>query len=275
MAKKKNRIKVKQYRARDLKKPMADFIGKQKKEVADYNKMTKRQRNSFDKRLLMEQAALVESMRQEIIRREGRFQVRGLYSHGLEALKEKMSVTGFDLHNPIFTERGQKLGPDVANRGNKRMALIQVYSMMRNFLDPTTTQTNSVGGIQRVNAEQDRLIFGVNERGRPAGTLGSKFGEREKFWALVDAIRASDVVRTADLYFFKSDGFIKLWKNAKFRAMDVDDMAKEVQKFFDQRYQSYPPTTDTATKEGEESGNDAVGYLKNEISAMFERRGIS
>lgn len=276
MAKRKNwRSKVKQYRSRDLKTPTAAFLGTEKRKDAGYDSMTKRQKERFDKRLLREQAAAVESLRREIVRRDRQFEHRGLYSHGMEVLKRKLSQVGFSLENPVFNEKRQTVGVDLENRQNQRMALLQAYAAMRHFLDPQQTATNSVQGIFRVNKEQDRFIFGTDEKGNPRGSLGKSWGEREKYWALVDAIRESDVIKANDLYFFQSEGFIKLWKDARRKGKSVEEMAEDVQKFFEQRYQDYPPTTDsTATKDGG-SADDTVNYLAGEISRVFERRGIN
>lgn len=248
-------VKVPQYRSRMLKQPVATFL---KKSVA-------------------ERAAAVEALRKEVVLRSIRFRTRGLYSHGLEALERKLSNTGFDLMNPLFLTKTQELGADIVNRKNPNLALLQAYSMYREFLDPTETKTNTVAGIRAVNKAQDRLIFG-EANGKVLGTVGDS-EERRQWWALIDAIRGSDIVKTSDPYFYRSAQYLEIWERFRKGKLDFDSVAKEIQSFFDKRYKEQnfiPPAEQSAGEEVRKVNDDDDGreYFSREIYSTFERRGL-
>lgn len=246
------KIKVPQYRSRMLKQPVAVFL---KKDVA-------------------ERAAAVEALRKEVVLRSIRFRTRGLYSHGLEALERKLGNAGFDLMNPLFLPVTQELGADIINRKNQSLTLLQAFTLYREFLDPVETKTNSVAGIQAVNKAQDRLIFGTNGKGRPLGTVGDS-EERRQWWALIDAIRGSDIVKTSDPYFYRSSTYLEIWERFRAGKLNVETVGAEIQKFFDKRYQEQnfmPPAQQSAGEEVEVNGSRE--YFSREVYSMFERRGL-
>ena len=214
--------------------------------VADFLRMDTQQR-----------AMVVEAMRLETNRRAREFKKAKLYSHGLAALKENLQHIGVST-NKMTISATKGLGLDYRNRGSERAingTLLQAFGQYKMFFNPAETATNTVEGIEQVNREQDRLLFGTDEQGNPVRSMTSS--QRRKFWEIVDAIRASDLITPADEYFYRAEGFQQLFFSGKFQHGTVARRTQMLVDYFESMRGQVPPTQPV---EGEESVTEEEMY---------------
>lgn len=189
-----------------------------------------------------ERALVVESMRREVRARASEFNKRGLYSYGLESLKENLSHIGVSTTKQVITAT-KGLGVDFRNRASERAintTLLQAFAQYKQFFDPHETATSSVEGILEVNRQQDILIFGADNEGNPIKSMTTK--QRRRMWAVVDAIRASDLINPADEYFYRSEGFQNLFFSDKFTYASAAKKTQMLVDYFEKRRGEVPPT---------------------------------
>lgn len=107
----------------------------------------------------------VQTMQSGYKRRVGQFKRQGLTSYAQISLEGSM--------------------PESAKRRKvkdmTRNQLLMEFARYSKFFNDVTS---TVEGIKTVNLEQDKRIFGVDEKGRAKSTMGDS--ERKSFWSLYD-----------------------------------------------------------------------------------------
>lgn len=133
----------------------------------------------------------VDTMRQGMKRRVQMFNRRGIFSYAADSL-EAMNIKNVPARNIVNQIMKSKAGPGKSKLATARNALIAEFAKYQQFFN---SQTSSIEGVELVNAEQDKRIFGGEYQKKSMTDE-----ERKVFWHMYeDFMESPSFARTASM----------------------------------------------------------------------------
>lgn len=133
----------------------------------------------------------VDTMRQGMKRRVQMFNKRGIFSYAADSL-EAMNIKNVPARNIVNQIMKSKAGPGKSKLATARNALIAEFAKYQQFFN---SQTSSIEGVELVNAEQDKRIFGGEYQKKSMTDE-----ERKVFWHMYeDFMESPSFARTASM----------------------------------------------------------------------------
>lgn len=133
----------------------------------------------------------VDTMRQGMKRRVQMFNRRGIFSYAADSL-EAMNIKNVPARNIVNQIMKSKAGPGKSKLATARNALIAEFAKYQQFFN---SQTSSIEGVELVNAEQDKRIFGGEYQKKSMTDE-----ERKVFWHMYeDFMESPNFARTASM----------------------------------------------------------------------------
>lgn len=133
----------------------------------------------------------VDIMRQGMNRRVQLFKRRGIFSYAADSI-DAMNIKNEPARNIVNQIMKSKAGPGKSKLATARNALIAEFAKYQQFFN---AQTSSLEGIELVNAEQDKRIFGGEYQKKSMTDE-----ERKVFWHMYeDFMESPSFIRTASM----------------------------------------------------------------------------